>query len=229
MTAWSQDAHDDLKFHNDTARFLALQPTDTDDRFVALTQWPIGAESWGRMVLTAERVLKLEVTAGALPETADGFLPRHAAVEITRWTDFSVQEPSASVPSDLLDGPTLEVLDWARQTTVRRLESSVRGRGDSHGLDVDPKELTGGEIALLYDALVRLGDLRPTESLAEKTRLSVAAARNRVYRARKQGLLSETRRGEPGGWMTPQGWDEAQAGPNFPQVSRFVDALLGRA
>lgn len=228
MTAWSPDAHDDLKFHNDTERFLALQPTDTDDVFVALTQWPIGSDSWGRMVLAAERVLKLELTAGAPPNAADGFLPRHAAVEITRWTDFSAQEPTASVPADLLDEPTREVLEWARQTTTRRLESSLSGRGDSHGLGIDPKELTGGEIAFLYDALVRLGDLRPTESLAEKTRLSVAAARNRVYRARKQGLLSETRRGEPGGWITPQGWEEAQAGPHFPQLSSFVDGLLGR-
>jgi hypothetical protein len=228
VTAWSPDAHEDLKFHNDTERFLALQPIDTDDGFVALTQWPIGSDSWGRMVLTAERVLKVELTAGPPPKTSDGFLPRHAAVEIRRWTDFSVQEPTASVPADQLDEPTLEVLEWARHTTTRRLESSFSGRGNSDGLDIDPKELTGGEIAFLYDALVRLGDMRPTESLAEKTRLSLAGARNRVYRARKEGLLSATRRGEPGGWMTPQGWAEAQAGPHFPQLSRFVDGLLGR-
>lgn len=219
---------DALKMHNESERFLALEPTDTADRYLALAQWPTGSGAWARIVLTSQRVLRLEVTAGAAPSTTDGFLPRHAAAELARWRAFSQSQPSVGLPDSSLDRATVDVLQWARETTEKRLSSPLISLDKGRALSLETKRLTGGEIAYLYDAFVRIGDARPTETLAEKTGLTLAAARNRVYRARKEGLLSDTPRGEPGGWMTPRGWEEAQKGPHFPQLKRLVDGLLGR-
>lgn len=226
MIAWQPDAPDNVKILTAPERFLALETTETDDKYVAMAQWTLGADSWGRMVLTSERILRVEVTAGPPPST-DGFLARQAAAELARWRDFSLKRPSEGISSSTLDRATKAVVEWARQTTEDRLRSPLSALNTTGDPRINGNDLTGAELAYLYDAFVKIGEARPTEVLAEKTGISLAAGRNKIYRARKQGLLTATRRGEPGGRLTLKGWEEAQRGPHFPQLQNLINGLFG--
>lgn len=220
------DSHpQDSGVHAEPDRMLMFQEITGSDRWVAVAMWADDESSWGRMTLTDQRVFKIEFQVGALPHD-DKFLPRSAATEFKKWTTFALSHPTDTLSGDIDQLGLSDVVMWARETTRRRLRSPLISHGGPMTLPGGPNRLTLGELAFLYDAFVRINTKRPTEVLAEKTGLTVAAARNKIYRARHKGLLTPTQQGAPGGQLTLDGWAEAERGPNFPYLEPIVKDLL---
>lgn len=213
------------KTFGDADRFTALMETEGDDRWIAVTRWQGSSDYWCRITMTDLRVLRLEFEIGPMPD-AGGFLPRTAAAGLTRGLRFSRENTTDTLPLTLA-GDLTEIVDWTRNGVRRLLGSPLGADNPEIPFEGDASKLTLGEVAYLYDALVRLGSERPTDALSRSLGLSLAAARNKVYRARQQGLLSPTRRGEPGGRLSLEGLFEAMRGPQFTDLEKLVKNLSG--
>lgn len=142
---------------------------------------------------------------------------------MTKWSGIIDKDQQSEIPVGAWASGIPEIVKWTRETTELRLTAQLeRSAGKSL-----PNDLTHAEVAYVHDAFVRLGNPRPTESVAESMGVTPATVRNRVYRARRHGLLGPTTKGEPGGRLTIEGWAQAERGPHFEQVKHFVSGLFG--
>lgn len=216
---FSMEASNELRNH------LALEPLAGRERYLAAAYWQENADCHRVVHLTAQRVLKYQIMIGPIRVN-------NARLETPFFGRMAHIELQSSGSADLLDlagrpsltegdlGPIgMRAVAWARAQAPRRLSSPFLASKDR------PARWSLTHIAFLYDTYQRLGDPAPVESIAKATGMTVSAARSKVHRARKEALLSQTRRGEPGGHLTDKGRELVAQDPFLDDMKSFYFEL----
>lgn len=206
---------------------LACKPLDGPDEWVAQAYAEVGGSNWCRITLTAHRILQIEVTAGPLP-VDQPFFARRAQIDLQHVERLSAEFPYVNIVLPVPYPPLEELIAIARRQARHRLQSPLLQRNDLSGALARPggQRINTVQMAALYDALLALQAASPIEALADLTGLSPAAVRNKVYRARKEGLLEPTKRGESGGGLTTRGRVALQADEHAADIRLMIENLF---
>ncbi len=206
---------------------VACQPIDGPDEWVAHAYANVSHGNWCRIALTAHRILRIEVAVGR-PPIEERFFARRAQIDLQDVERLSTEFPDLSIVLPAEYPPLDEVITTARRQIRHRLQSPLLQRSDLSGVLARPgsQRISPVQIAALYDALLTLQTASPIEVLADLTGLTPAAVRNKVYRARKDGLLEPTKRGESGGGLTARGLQALQADDHAADIRLMIENLF---
>ena len=204
---------------------LTLEPLAGPDQYLAATYWQEDSYCHHVVHLTATRVLRSQTAVGPIRiHGSDVEAPFFARV--ARMGLQSASKELLNCP----DEPTLKENDltaalrravaWTRTQAPLRLRSPFVQEGNR------PPRWGLTHVAFLYDTYSRLADPAPVEAIARATGMTVSAARSKVHRARREGLLTPTRRGEPGGRLTEKGQEAVQRDPYLDDMKSFYFELI---
>jgi hypothetical protein len=144
-----------------------------------------------------------ELTSQMLRDLVPGAAIAHAVASYGEWAGAAAW-PGADVPEWIARFLSGEQLSWVLGPEWLAMIEKLEGRS----LQMDPFDTRRWRMivtAARYVVSWQAGDRNPVAIVAEELGLPQSKIRDRLYAARRAGLLEETGRGKAGGDLTPAG------------------------
>jgi hypothetical protein len=144
-----------------------------------------------------------ELTSGMLRHLVPGAAIAYAVASYNMWAGPAAW-PGPDGPAWISRFLSGERLSWILGPEWLAMIEKLEGRP----LQVDPHDARRWRMiatAARYVAASQSGDRTPLATVAKEFGLSQSQIRDRLYAARRAGLLEETGRGRAGGDLTPEG------------------------